>query len=79
MTDVANNTSGASAADEASPRKKKPRGFAALDPARQREIASMGGRAAHQSGHAHEFNSAEARVAGQLRHAKERQARQAQG
>ena len=44
------------------------RGFAAMDPARQREIASLGGRAAHQSGHAHEFTSEEARAAGRKRH-----------
>jgi general stress protein YciG len=46
------------------------RGFAAMDPQRQREIASLGGRAAHQSGHAHEFTSDEAREAGRKRHAK---------
>jgi hypothetical protein len=40
------------------------RGFAGMDEARQREIASQGGRAAHQSGHAHEFSSEEAREAG---------------
>ena len=40
------------------------RGFAAMDAERQREIASMGGRAAHQQGTAHEFDSAEARAAG---------------
>jgi general stress protein YciG len=44
------------------------RGFAAMDPQRQREIASLGGRAAHQSGHAHEFSSEEARAAGRKRH-----------
>ena len=44
------------------------RGFAAMAPERQREIASLGGRAAHQSGHAHEFTSAEARIAGKKRH-----------
>jgi hypothetical protein len=44
------------------------RGFAAMSPERQRQIASLGGRAAHQSGHAHEFTSAEARVAGKKRH-----------
>jgi general stress protein YciG len=43
------------------------RGFAAMDPQRQREIASLGGRAAHQSGHAHEFTSEEARAAGRIR------------
>ncbi|RUL78369.1 KGG domain-containing protein [Dyella choica] len=40
------------------------RGFAGMDEARQREIASQGGRAAHESGHAHEFSSEEARLAG---------------
>ncbi len=43
---------------------KSGRGFAAMDPKRQREIASEGGKAAHQSGSAHEFNSAKAREAG---------------
>lgn len=46
------------------------RGFAAMDPQRQKEIASLGGRAAHQSGHAHEFTSEEARAAGRKRHAR---------
>jgi uncharacterized protein len=50
--------------------RRSPRGFAAMDPQRQREIASLGGRAAHQSGHAHEFTSEEARAAGRKRHAK---------
>ena len=50
--------------------RRSPRGFAAMDPQRQREIASLGGRAAHQSGHAHEFTSEEARVAGRKRHAR---------
>ncbi|MBA3697401.1 MAG: hypothetical protein H0W78_00845 [Planctomycetes bacterium] len=40
------------------------RGFAAMDQERQRQIASLGGRAAHQSGNAHEFDSQEAREAG---------------
>lgn len=43
---------------------KSERGFAAMDPQRQRKIASEGGKAAHQSGNAHEFNSEEAREAG---------------
>ena len=51
-------------------RRKSLRGFAAMNPQRQREIASLGGRAAHQSGHAHEFTSEEARVAGRKRHQK---------
>jgi len=40
------------------------RGFASMDPANQKEIASKGGKAAHQKGTAHEFTSDEARVAG---------------
>ncbi len=40
------------------------RGFAAMDPRRQQEIASKGGRAAHARGTAHQFSSEEAREAG---------------
>lgn len=40
------------------------RGFAAMDPAKQKEIASKGGKAAHAKGTAHEFTPDEARVAG---------------
>ena len=40
------------------------RGFAAMDPSRQREIASKGGRAAHAKGTAHEWSADEAREAG---------------
>ena len=39
-------------------------GFAAMDPAKVREIASKGGKAAHVAGTAHSFTSEEARVAG---------------
>jgi general stress protein YciG len=35
-----------------------------MDAAKQRQIASKGGRAAHQKGTAHEFTQAEARAAG---------------
>jgi general stress protein YciG len=44
---------------------KSERGFASMDRQRQREIASQGGRAAHAKGTAHEFDSEEARRAGQ--------------
>jgi general stress protein YciG len=44
------------------------RGFAGMDPQKQREIASEGGRAAHASGNAHEFTSEEARRAGSMSH-----------
>ena len=40
------------------------RGFASMDPERQREIAREGGKTAHEKGTAHEFNSDEARIAG---------------
>ena len=45
-------------------RRTSNRGFASMDPERQRQIASQGGRAAHQKGTAHEFDSEEARGAG---------------
>src|SRR6187551_769646 len=40
------------------------RGFASMDPERQRQIAREGGKAAHIKGTAHEFTSEEARNAG---------------
>jgi general stress protein YciG len=40
------------------------RGFGSMDPAKQREIASKGGRAAHETGTAHEWTPEEARAAG---------------
>ena len=43
---------------------KEDRGFASMDAAKRREIARMGGRAAHEKGTAHEWTSAEAREAG---------------
>lgn len=43
---------------------KEDRGFASMDRAKQREIASKGGKAAHQKGTAHEWTSEEAREAG---------------
>lgn len=46
----------------------KGRGFAGMDPKKQRAIASEGGKAAHASGNAHEFTSEEARRAGALSH-----------
>ena len=42
----------------------KDRGFASMDRTKQREIASRGGRAAHEKGTAHEWTSEEAREAG---------------
>jgi len=40
------------------------RGFAGMDDDKQRDIASKGGKAAHDKGTAHEFDSNEAREAG---------------
>jgi general stress protein YciG len=44
--------------------RKERRGFASMSPEKQRDIASKGGRAAHQKGTAHEWSSEEAREAG---------------
>ncbi|HEY8536953.1 MAG TPA: KGG domain-containing protein [Vicinamibacterales bacterium] len=44
--------------------RKERRGFASMSPERQREIASKGGRAAHEKGTAHEWTPEEARRAG---------------
>ena len=43
---------------------KDRRGFASMDRAKQREIASKGGKAVHQKGTGHEWTSEEARDAG---------------
>ena len=43
---------------------KEDRGFASMERNKQREIASKGGKAAHQKGTAHEWTSEEARDAG---------------
>jgi general stress protein YciG len=51
------------------------RGFASMDEEKQREIASKGGKAAHEKGTAHEFSSEEAKEAGR----KGGQARQGTG
>lgn len=40
------------------------RGFAGMSEEKRREIASKGGKAAHQSGNANQFTSDEAREAG---------------
>jgi hypothetical protein len=43
---------------------KSRRGFASMSAEKQREIASKGGRAAHEKGTAHEWDSKEAAAAG---------------
>lgn len=45
-------------------REKSSRGFASMDPKKQREIASKGGKAAHRKGTGHEWTVDEAREAG---------------
>lgn len=45
------------------------RGFASMDPEKQRQIASKGGKASHARGTAHEFTSEEASRAGRKAHA----------
>ena len=44
--------------------RKERRGFASMSAEKQREIASKGGRAAHEKGTAHEWTPDEARAAG---------------
>ncbi|SNR61886.1 MULTISPECIES: KGG domain-containing protein [Hymenobacter] len=58
------STTSRSTSPAETPAPKRPRGFAAMDPAQQRRIASEGGRASHQSGRGHRFTSEEARAAG---------------
>jgi general stress protein YciG len=59
---------------------KEDRGFASMDRVKQREIASKGGKAAHQKGTAHEWTSEEARDAGRkggmASHRRKQQARE---
>jgi general stress protein YciG len=63
--EVANESRGPAGSGSARSRGgRSNRGFASMDPSKQREIASKGGRAAHAKGTAHEFNSDEARDAG---------------
>src|SRR6476659_1339010 len=47
--------------------RKERRGFASMSAEKQREIASKGGRAAHEKGTAHEWTADEARQAGRKR------------
>lgn len=54
------------------------RGFASMDPDRQREIASEGGKAAHARGSAHEFDSEEGREAGRKSHSGQSQSSRGQ-
>jgi hypothetical protein len=58
---------------------KEDRGFASMDRVKQREIASKGGKAAHQKGSAHEWTSEEARDAGRKGGIASHQRRREQG
>lgn len=44
---------------------KSKRGFASMDPEKQKAIASAGGKVAHSKGTAHQWTSEEAKAAGQ--------------
>jgi hypothetical protein len=56
-------SAGARESDTGKPPRAR-RGFAVMDPARVREIARRGGKAAHEKGRAHTFTPEEAREAG---------------
>ncbi len=45
---------------------KRKTGFAAMDPAKVRELAGRGGKAAHEKGVARKWTSEDARAAGRL-------------
>ena len=49
---------------EPQPNSKKRRGFAVMDQAKRRAIASLGGVAVHRQGKGHQFTSDSARLAG---------------
>lgn len=49
-----------------STKRKGKRGLASMSPEKRREIASLGGKAAHVKGTAHQFTSEEGRAAGAL-------------
>jgi len=62
--DIESDGSRSNGAQASGGRPRSNRGFASMDPNKQKEIASKGGRAAHAKGTAHEFDSGEARAAG---------------
>ena len=45
---------------------KSRRGFASMDPEKQKAIASKGGKRSHELGRAHKFTPEEARIAGKV-------------
>lgn len=50
--------------DSTEEKPKSKRGFAAMSPEKQKEIAARGGKKAHEKGRAHTFTSEEAKQAG---------------
>lgn len=52
--------------DQTHEKTKQKRGFACLSKERRKEIASMGGKRAHELGVAHEYNSETGSIAGRL-------------
>ena len=64
---------------ESDAKPRKPRGFAAMSPEKQKELSRKGGEAAHAKGVAHRFTPADARTAGskggRTTHARRRAAR----
>ena len=63
MDSTPESTEVAKTTEPAAPKRAR-RGFAAMDPAKVREIAKRGGRAAHAAGTAHRFSHDEAVTAG---------------
>jgi uncharacterized protein len=54
---------------------KSRKGFASMDPEKQRRIARLGGQASHRLGKAHTFTPEEARKAGEKGHVSARRRR----
>ena len=68
MQDTSLNAATTTESSASQATERRLRGFAAMSPEKKKEIASMGGRAAHACGRAHQFSSEEARAAGKKRH-----------
>lgn len=63
-TNVVIETSDKNVSVEEVSKPHRAKGFAAMDPAKVREISSLGGRAAHAKKTAHRFTKEEASIAG---------------
>jgi len=64
MMDGGSGAGNGRSGQEGTTRTTSRRGFAAMDPEKQRQIARQGGKAAHQQGVAHQWTTEEARAAG---------------